>query len=266
MRSFALILLLVILMSGCTATAPASTLAPTAAPTLTPSPSLTPTVTLTPAATLTPAPTYTPTITATPTFNFPSVTVNKQAHCRYGPSAAYLHAADLFPGDIGTARGRAPYSSWLYIKPDKIDYFCWVAPSVVDVVGDVSTLRIKEPNIETIGESFYGPPKNVTASRDGSQVTIFWEQVHMTRDQDRGYFIEAFVCQDGNYLWWTFSYPDQFNTNYTVKDEAGCPRGFLRHDLHSHQGRLLQREAHPLACSLTCYKSVPRRISAATLK
>ncbi len=149
--------------------------------------------------------------------------MNKQAHCRYGPSVAYLHAADLFPGDTGTVRGRAPYSTWLYIKPDKLDYFCWVAPSVVDVVGDVSTLQVKEPNIETIGESFYGPPKNVTAVRDGSQVTISWEQVHMTRDQDRGYFIEAFVCQDDNYLWWTFSYPDQFTTTYTVKDEAGCP-------------------------------------------
>ena len=79
-----------------------------------------------------------PTIAATPTFAFPTVTVNKQAHCRYGPSVAYLHAADLYPGDTGTVRGRYIYSNWLYIKFDKLNYFCWVAPSVVDVVGDVS--------------------------------------------------------------------------------------------------------------------------------
>lgn len=50
-----------------------------------------PTLTLTPTIELSPA------ITSTPTFTFPGVTVNKQAHCRYGPSVAYLHAADLYP-------------------------------------------------------------------------------------------------------------------------------------------------------------------------
>jgi hypothetical protein len=68
----------------------------------------------------------------------------------------------------------------------------------------------------------YGPPNNVSALRDGNKVVIKWDQVVMTTDDDRGYFIEAFVCQGGAYLWWTFSYPDQFTTSYTVKDEAGC--------------------------------------------
>jgi len=84
-------------------------------------------------------------------------------------------------------------------------------------------LHTTEPNLPTIGYNAYGPPRGVTAVRDGAQVTISWNQVKMTRDDDRGYLIEAFVCQDGLYLWWTFSYPDQFKTSYTVKDEAGCP-------------------------------------------
>jgi hypothetical protein len=150
------------------------------------------------------------------------VTVNKQAHCRYGPSVAYLHAADLYPGDKGSVRGRHPYSTWYYVKFDKLNYFCWVAPSVVDLVGDVSTLKTTEPNLVTIGTNQYGPPQNVTAVRNGDEVTISWDQVEMTEDKDRGYFIEAFVCQGGNLLWWTFSYPDQYSTSYTVKDEAGC--------------------------------------------
>jgi hypothetical protein len=119
-------------------------------------------------------------------------------------------------------RGRFVYSNWLFIKFDKLNYFCWVAPSVVDVLGDVKVVNFTEPDLQSIGSNMYGPPNNVSALRDGNKVVIKWDQVVMTTDDDRGYFIEAFVCQGGAYLWWTFSYPDQFTTSYTVKDEAGC--------------------------------------------
>ena len=180
------------------------------------------TVTSEPTLTLTPTIELSPTATATPTFTFPSVTVNKQAHCRYGPSVAYLHAADLYAGDTGTVRGRYIYSNWLYVKFDKLNYFCWVAPSVVDVVGDVSTVGYKELNLQSIGSNMYGPPGNVTAVRDGNNVTISWNRVEMTLDDDRGYLLELFVCQDTFYKWWTDSYPEQNSTSYTVRDEAGC--------------------------------------------
>ena len=181
-----------------------------------------PTETLAPTVTATSTITQTPAVTITPTFNFPSVTVNKQAHCRYGPSVAYLHAADLYPGDAGSVRGRYIYSNWLYVKFDKLNYFCWVAPSVVDVVGDVSTVGYKELNLQSIGSNMYGPPKGVTAVRNDNEVLISWEQVKMTKDDDRGYLLELFVCQDTIYKWWTDSYPDQFTTSYEVRDETGC--------------------------------------------
>ncbi len=203
-------------------TAPSWTPSHTFTPAVPPTSTFTSTVTFTPTASLTPAPTLTFTVTATPTYVFPSVTVNQQAHCRYGPSKAYLHAADLYPGDKGTVRGRFIYSRWLYVKFDKLNYFCWVAPSVVDVEGDISQIAYKELNLQSIGSNMYGPPKNVYAVRDGNKVTISWDQVKMTQDDDRGYLLELFVCQDGAYLWWTDSYPDQFTTSYTVKDEAGC--------------------------------------------
>ncbi len=199
-----------------TLTAVAWTATPTRRPTSTSTFTPTPTVTFTPTLT------FTPTIAATPTTALPTVTVNKQAHCRYGPSAAYLHAADLYAGDTGAARWKGVYSQWLYVKFDKLDYSCWVAPSVVDVVGDVSTLKRVEPNLQSIGSNQYGPPRNVSAVRDGDMVTISWDQMEMTKDKDRGYFIEAFVCQNTFYIWWTFSYPDQYTTSYTVEDEAGC--------------------------------------------
>jgi len=231
MKGYKIILLIFMFVSAC---APATEqVTPTAPATatvevLTDTPIPTPTVTLTPTETLTPTITLTPTVTptpgpsATPTFVFPSVTVNKQAHCRYGPSVAYLHAADLYPGDAGSVRGRYIYSKWLYVKFDKLKYFCWVAPSVVDVSGDVSTVAYKELNLQSIGSNMYGPPGNVTAVRDGNKVTISWDQVRMTKDDDRGYLLELFVCQDTYLLWWTDSYPEQTSTSYTVRDEAGC--------------------------------------------
>jgi hypothetical protein len=189
-----------------------------------------------PTDTLTPSITPSPTISATPTFAFPTVTVNQQAHCRYGPSAAYLHAADLYPGDVGTVRGRYLYSKWLFVKFDKIDYFCWVAPSVVDVVGDISKIKLTELNLQAIGSNQYGPPNILSVVRDGNKVTVTWQQIEMTKDKDRGYFWELFVCQNGNYLWWTDSYPDQFATSFTVKDEAGCsePSSGLLYTVEKH--------------------------------
>jgi hypothetical protein len=199
-------------------TATAASWTDTPVPTTTSLPTETFTPTITSTSTITP----TVTITATPTFAFPFVTVNKQAHCRYGPSVAYLHAADLFTGDQGTVRGRYIYSNWLYIKFDKLDYFCWVAPSVVDVEGDVSTVAYKELNLQSIGSNMYGPPTGVTAVRNGNEVLISWNPVRMTEDDDRGYLLELFVCQDTIYKWWTDSFPDQYSTSYEVRDEPGC--------------------------------------------
>lgn len=203
-----------------TATAEVPTDTPTATQTFTPTTA--PTETLTATLIFTPTTTFTPTVTATPTFAFPTVTVKQQAHCRYGPSKAYLHAADLYPGEAGSVRGRYIYSKWLYVKFDKLKYFCWVAPSVVEVVGDISTVAYKELNLQSIGSNQYGPPHDVTAVRDGNKVTISWARVEMSKDKDRGYLLELFVCQDTYLLWWTDSYPDQSSTSYTVRDEEGC--------------------------------------------
>ncbi len=226
-----IIVLILLFVSACAPSTqqPTSTVPPattTEESTETPEPTFTSTATQTatsdPTLTLTPTIEMSPTVTATPTFTFPSVTVNKRAHCRYGPSVAYLHAADLYAGDTGTVRGRYIYSNWLYVKFDKLNYFCWVAPSVVDVVGDVSTVAYKELNLQSIGSNMYGPPGNVTAVRDGNNVTISWNKVQMTLDDSRGYLLELFVCQDTIFYWQPISLPDQDSTTYTIKDEAGC--------------------------------------------
>ncbi|MDI6770031.1 MAG: hypothetical protein QMD04_10210 [Anaerolineales bacterium] len=196
---------------------PTDTLTETPTATITLTPTETPTPTITPTGTMTPSPSITP----SPTFAFPSVTVNKQAHCRYGPAQPYLHAADLFPGDSGTVRGRYLNSNWLLIKFDKLSYFCWVAPSVIDIQGDIKIVRYADPRLP--GPSvLYGPPQRVTATRQGDQVSVTWSLVNMTLDDDRGYMLDVFVCQNGAYLWWPVSLPDQYQTGYTFTDQAGC--------------------------------------------
>lgn len=208
---------------------PTFTLTPSPTRTFTPTytPTFTPTRTSTP--TFTPTDTPTPTVTSTPTFAFPTFRVKMQAHCRYGPSKAYLHAADLYEGDTGVVWGRFRFSSWLYVRPDKTHYACWVSPSVVEVSGDISRLAYQEVRLP--GPSvLYGPPRWVRAVRQGNEVIITWDEVWMTEDDDRGYFIEAWVCQKGTYLWWTASLPDQYHTTYMVVDEPGCSapsRGWL---------------------------------------
>jgi hypothetical protein len=202
----------------------------TSIPSLTNSPTFTPTNTLTPTATLTPTPTQTPTITPTltntpsPTYDFPDVEVNvAAAHCRYGPSKSFLHAADLYEGDHGEVGGRFRYSDWLYVKFDKLNYYCWVSPYVVNVKGDLTKIIYKELNLQTVGSfDLYEPAQNVQAYRRGDKVTITWDQVHMTEDDDRGYLIIAWVCQDSGYYWWTKSFPDQYTTSYTVTDDDTC--------------------------------------------
>lgn len=200
-----------------------STSTPTETPTVTRTPTISPTetVNLTPTISATATITPTPLAGASPTFDFPDVVVNKQAFCRYGPAQPYLPAADLYAGDKGTVRGRFNWSNWLLIKFDKLNYFCWVAPSVVDVSGDITRIKFTEPLLP--GPSiYYKAPNNVVVTRDGNKVKITWDRVKMTTDKDRGYFLDLFVCQKGNYLWWPVSFPDQFTTSYTVRDEKGC--------------------------------------------
>ena len=244
MKRTAFLLLVIILLSACTpspeeqatltataqtATAGSWTDTPTSTATFTPTLTFTPTETLTPTITFTPTLTPTFTITPTATYDFPDVVVSvAMAHCRYGPSAAYLHAADLYQGDTGTVRGRfSPLSNWLLVKFDKLDYFCWVAPSVVTVTGDISLIRnVSASNVSMPGPSaLYGPPERVWATRQGDLVTIEWSSVWMTEDDDRGYFIEMYVCQNGGYIWFTVGEGTLMNqgvTTYTVTDQAGC--------------------------------------------
>jgi hypothetical protein len=119
-----------------------------------------------------------------------------QANCRYGPGTAYLYAHGLYAGDKGEINGRNYSGTWLWIKPENLDWHCWVAASVVDVQGDIGSVAVHRSKLPQ--STLYGPPSNVRASREGDRVVVTWEAVSMTEDDYRGYLIEATVCQDGN--------------------------------------------------------------------
>lgn len=195
-----------------------ATLTDTPTDTATFTPTLTPTLT----ATFTPSLTPTATIYFTPTFNFPKVTVNKTlAACLFGPAKAYLWKFDLHAGDTGVVWGRAPVGDWLYVKIDRLNDGCWLSPYVVDVAGDVNTLIVEQVRL-WITDALYNPPQRVRANREDDEVTVTWKVVDMTEDDDRGYFLDVWVCQDGNLVWMPTSLPDKFHNSATFIDESGC--------------------------------------------
>lgn len=202
---------------------PTPTATHTPTPTLTPTMTATATVTLTPTVTETPTITPTPTITETPTptltptFDFPDVTVSQQAHCRYGPNKAYLHAGDLYEGDHGLLWNRNHDGSWLWVRFDKLWYACWVSASVVAVDGDVFSVVTYMNALPK--STLYGPPEWVKAERQGDSVVVTWAKVNMTEDDDRGYFLKARVCQNGYLI---DALAATMGTSYTFQDEPGC--------------------------------------------
>ncbi len=185
--------------------------------TLTPTSTDTPTNTPTPTVTLTPTITPTPTISPTATFDFPDATVLQQSHCRYGPGVAYLHAGDLYTGYHALVWNRNYDGSWLFIKPDIQEWPCWISASLVSVEGDIFSVVVMHRRLPW--SVLYGPPDKVWAERNGDKVTVSWTAVYMTEDDDRGYMIEARICQNG-FLFDVAVHTD--TPSYTFTDEETC--------------------------------------------
>lgn len=190
---------------------------PTPLPTDTLPPSATPLPSATPTVTLTPTFTLTATISPTPTFDFPGATALEQANCRYGPGVAYLYSHGLYAGDRAEVHGRSASGAWLWLQPENLERHCWAAASVLEVVGDIMTVKVVQSLLPH--SDFYGPPDDVGADRDGDQVTISWDRVEMTEDDDRGYLIEAVVCQDGQLVGVAVQTDDN---SYTLDDDRSC--------------------------------------------
>lgn len=195
-----------------------STPTPTTTPTETPTITLTPTKTSTPTITRTPTNTPTPTRTPSPTWAAPTGIVRVgQAFCRYGPGTAYLHSAGLVQGDHVTIHGRNQWGTWVWVIPDNLDRHCWTAASNLNITGDIMALEVVNPPLPHT--TFYGPPEDVQATRNGDTVHVTWADMNMTQDKDRGALLEVYVCQGGHLIWMAVQTYDEW---YDFTDEAGC--------------------------------------------
>lgn len=199
---------------------PSATPSPSSTSTNKPSPtaSHTPTLFVTPTITTTPTITLTPSNTPTPT-QTPEVrgSVLQQSNCRYGPGSAYLYEWGLYPTNRVTVLGRNQDGSWVYVDPWNYTDKCWVKTDLLELTGDVSTV----PQIRTLlpYTQFYWPPPNVRSGRIGTEIMVNWDLVPMSLDDNRGYLIEAWLCQEGQ-LRFT---PLQFWTPPAILiDEPGC--------------------------------------------
>jgi hypothetical protein len=139
----------------------------------------------------------------------------------WGPAKQYLWGWDLRAGDTGTVYGRAPEGTWLYVFMDRVGKWCWISPYVINVAGDPSKLHVHQV-ILPITDALYHSPTKISGVREGDQVTISWEAVWMTADDDNGYFLDVHVCQNGNYIWWPTQKLTQYDTSATFTDQTGC--------------------------------------------
>ncbi len=199
---------------------PSATASRTPTVTQTPTPSNTPTITTTPTITLTPTvtltPSRTPTITPTP---ITTGRVKVQANCRYGPGSAYLYEWGLYPTNRLTALGRNQDATWIYVDPWNYTDKCWVKADLVDFSADIHDL----PQIRTLlpYTEFYWPVQNVRANRvgDGDEVMVNWDLIPMSLDDNRGYLIEAWICEAGQIRFTPLHY---WTPPAIIRDEVGC--------------------------------------------
>ncbi|MGD8622580.1 MAG: hypothetical protein PVH60_11530 [Anaerolineales bacterium] len=225
------IILLFIILSACSPSEPQTTVAqPSETPfpaTETTVPSSTPSPTLTQPPTSTASPSPSPTITASPTLentSTPTLTATPEAavavaqgqiNCRYGPDKAYLYAWGLSEGDRADIKGKNATGDWLWVTPHDTVWNCWITASAVELNVAIEEIDVVYPQLLTNSE--VGPPKGVSAVRNGDKVTISWNPAPPAIDL--GYLIEARICL-GAYQW-DMVFRTQ-NTSYTITDPKTC--------------------------------------------
>lgn len=204
----------------------AATASYTPEPTLTQTPtetqSPTPTATATPTATPinTATATETSTLTITPTYAILRGKVLQQANCRYGPGAPYLYKYGVYPGTVLEIFGRNDAGTWVLVRAIGGTNACWVKADLLEIRGDVMTVA---PTYTEVPRSpYYGAMTNVSASREGDVVTIFWRGIQLRPGDDSEqtpYVVEAWVCQGGKLV---FIPIGSYGFSAQVTDEKGC--------------------------------------------
>lgn len=169
------------------------------------------------------APTETP-APPTPTEFVPTVTltviVKVAANLRFGPNTIYAGPGGARSGKALEAIGRDASGQWLLVRDAGGKKSTWINIITVDVQGDINTLAIAP--VELIFTANYPPPSNITATRNGDQVTITWADVPLQPRAiylESHYFLEVWLCNAGALTSTLLATNDLF---IAVADQSGC--------------------------------------------
>jgi hypothetical protein len=151
----------------------------------------------------------------------------EQASCRYGPGAPYLFKYLLIGGSNLEIIGRNATGTWIEIRAIGGHNPCWVKASLMNIKGDVMQVAPIDPeNPDAVGLPFSpyyrNVPTGVTASRNGTEVTISWDPFYLRPGDDSEqypYLVEAWVCQNQQIV---FVPIGSYQTAVKVVDEPGC--------------------------------------------
>jgi len=195
---------------------------PSPEPTIPPTPTLTPGSNPTRTQPPTEASTKTAPLTSTPipTYVILHGEVLVRSNCRYGPGAPYLYKYGLVPGSNLEVIGRNDLGTWILVQAIGGDNPCWLKASLMDIKGDV--MNVAPTYIPLPQSPYYGPPEWVLASRNGTEVTVYWKSIQYIAGDETAeapYLIEAWVCVDGKLI---FTPVGSYETQTIILDEPGC--------------------------------------------
>lgn len=154
-------------------------------------------------------------------------TVLEHSNCRYGPGAVFLYKYGLLPTSYMEIIGRDQAGTWLLIHSRQGEDYCWLKALLMEVKGDVMMVPEVDPDIILPWTRYYpNPLTGVSATRNGSEVTVSWNQL-VTKAGDEikleasqtMYLIEAWVCKDGKI---TFTVVGSNTLAAKIIDEPGC--------------------------------------------
>jgi len=166
--------------------------------------------------------------------------VAENLSCRYGPGGVYLYRAGLRKGDVVDVLGRAEtsFGTWIRVQTRwETPARCWVSssPNYVEIPqDDIACLDALYPDkapLIIFNTDLFPKPSNVSASRIGNMVYIYWEGYDLLPgdlpDASPRYLVETWTCQDGEFVFTPQGWED---TSASIRDDGDCgqaSRGYV---------------------------------------
>jgi hypothetical protein len=156
----------------------------------------------------------------------PLVSILVYSDCLYGPGSFYLYKTSMAAGSQMEVVGRNQDGTWINVEDVHGWDACWIPADQAKLSrGSVNDLPLVSTALPITRYDYSSP--SAIARRSGNEVTVSWKAVWMSTDEVRGYLIEAWVCQDGKYIYLpvfvSTTYDENVGTiSVKIRDETGC--------------------------------------------